>query len=61
MKTITKDELEKRYRTEKNLPLCESLGISHGTLISLLDSAGIKHKGRGNRTAFRVNKKYEVK
>lgn len=53
MQTIKRKVLKKMY--EKNLinDTCNILQISPPTLLKLVRSAGIKTKGRGNRTPRR--------
>ena len=55
MKSITKEDLEKMYRENTNDEVCRILGISKVTLVSYLNNAGIKLKGKGN------NRKFEIK
>lgn len=46
--TITKEELERKYRSMKNEDLASELGVSVVTLLKLLDESGIERKGSGN-------------
>jgi hypothetical protein len=41
--------LKELYENNSNKFVCEKLGISNPTLISLLNRAGIPLKGKGNR------------
>lgn len=49
MKLSTED-LKQMYSEMTNAELCEKLGITNVTLISLLKRANIKLKGKGNKT-----------
>tara|TARA_R100001530_G_scaffold121321_1_gene88741 strand:+ start:641 stop:817 length:177 start_codon:yes stop_codon:yes gene_type:complete len=46
---ITKKQLEQLYNNYSNKIVCEKLGITNPTLISLLKKCDIKTKGSGNR------------
>ncbi len=56
---LSKAELEKRYRTTKNVVLAKELGIAYCTLLNTLVRAGIKLKGPGNPKGRKP--KYEIK
>jgi len=47
MNKISKEKLEKLYRENTNEYVCEQLGISHVTLIKMIEDAGIKKKEKG--------------
>ena len=46
---INKEKLRELYNSKPNRIVCEKLGISCPTLISLLNRCGIALKGKGNR------------
>ena len=46
---ITKNELERKYRSMTNRELCAELEITQATLVKLLDRSGIEKKGKGGR------------
>lgn len=47
---MTVKELEEKYNSMTNVELCKELGVSKATLISYLKKAGIKMKGKGNKS-----------
>jgi len=54
MSKITKEKLEEMYYSMSGADLCKKLGVSYPTMISLIDEAGIKRKGRGNRAVKKI-------
>jgi len=46
---ISKKDLELKYNSMSNDDLCKELGISYPTLMKLIDEAGIRRKGSGNK------------
>ena len=52
MKTITRRELEKLYRENTNKYVCDLLGITKVTLVTLLKKNNIPLKGKGNRFGY---------
>jgi len=49
METITREKLNKLYQKNSNRSICQTLGISHPTLVTMLKRAGVTLKGKGNR------------
>ncbi len=47
---ITREKLQKMYNEKYNREVCEILGITQVTLISMLRRHNIPLKGMGNRT-----------
>lgn len=54
MNEMTKEELEKLYYETTNDKVCEILGVSKCTLVSMLNRAGIKLKGKGSRLKWNI-------
>ena len=46
--TLSKEELEKKYKNTRNTELAAELNITVPTLMNIIDEAGIKRKGSGN-------------
>jgi len=56
MITLTKEQLREMYNNNDNKVVCDKLGITNATLISLLKRYGIKTKGPGNRKPkYKIN------
>jgi len=51
---LTIKELERKYNSMTNQELCLDLGISMPTLSRLLKESGIKRKGSGRTTKYRL-------
>ncbi len=51
---ITKEKLEKLYNSMTNQELCLELGVSMPTLSKMLKDSGIKRKGSGRTTKYRI-------
>jgi len=51
---LTVKELERKYNSMTNQELCLDLGISMPTLSRLLKESGIKRKGSGRTTKYRL-------
>ncbi len=51
---LTIKELERKYNSMTNQELCLDLGISMPTLGRLLKKSGIKRKGSGRTTKYRL-------
>ena len=49
MKKITKEKLKEMYYNNPNTYVCEKLGITNGTLVTLLQDNGIELKGASGR------------
>ena len=51
---ITRKELERKYNSMTNQELCLDLGVSMPTLSKMLKDSGIKRKGSGRTTKYRI-------
>jgi len=51
---ITVKQLEKKYNSMTNQELCLDLGVSMPTLSKMLKDSGIKRKGSGRTTKYRL-------
>lgn len=48
-KAISRKELEKLYQENSNQKVAEILGVSDRTVTTMIERAGLKLKGKGNR------------
>ena len=46
--TLSKEELERKYKNTRNTELAAELNITVPTLMNIIDEAGIERKGSGN-------------
>lgn len=51
---ITKQELKRVYYNNTNLKAAEILKVSKTTLIEMVNRAGIKRKGKGNKSKYDI-------
>jgi len=51
---ITKEQLEKIYKENTNSTACEILGVSKITFMGMIERAGIRKKGKGNKNKYEI-------